>query len=93
MIIFENSVPIELDDNDPRALAIIELHELTIQQASQQQADDVRQDRNALLAASDWAMAADATTDKAAWATYRQALRDVPQQAGFPSSVVWPVKP
>jgi len=28
-----------------------------------------------------------------AWAVYRQALLDVPQQAGFPSDVVWPVKP
>lgn len=93
MIIFENSIPIEIDDNDPRALAIIEMRELAIQQAAQQQADDIRQDRNALLAASDWAMAPDATTDKDAWATYRQALRDVPQQPGFPNSVVWPVKP
>ena len=28
-----------------------------------------------------------------AWAVYRQALLDVPQQAGFPNDVVWPVKP
>lgn len=27
------------------------------------------------------------------WATYRQALRDVPQQEGFPYSIVWPTKP
>jgi len=31
--------------------------------------------------------------DQAAWATYRQDLRDVPQQAGFPTTVVWPTKP
>ena len=34
--------------------------------------------RNRLLVASDWAMATDAPTDKTAWATYRQALRDFP---------------
>ena len=34
--------------------------------------------RNALLADSDWAMVPDAPTDKTAWATYRQALRDFP---------------
>jgi len=28
-----------------------------------------------------------------AWAVYRQALLDAPQQAGFPNDVVWPVKP
>jgi len=31
--------------------------------------------------------------DQAAWATYRQALRDVPQQAGFPSDINWPTTP
>ena len=39
---------------------------------------EVRKTRNSLLAASDWAMAADAPTDKIAWAAYRQALRDFP---------------
>ena len=34
--------------------------------------------RDRLLAASDWAMAPDAPTDKEAWAAYRQALRDFP---------------
>jgi len=27
------------------------------------------------------------------WKTYRQALRDVPAQAGFPTSITWPVEP
>jgi hypothetical protein len=30
---------------------------------------------------------------QAAWATYRQALLDVPQQAGFPNTVAWPTEP
>jgi len=53
----------------------------------------VRQERNALLVSSDWTQVADAPVDQAAWATYRQDLRDVPQQAGFPTTVVWPTKP
>jgi hypothetical protein len=32
-------------------------------------------------------------TYKVAWATYRQALRDVPSQAGFPWEVQWPTQP
>jgi hypothetical protein len=56
-------------------------------------AEDVRIERNRLLVESDWTQAADAPVDQAAWATYRQALRDIPQQAGFPASVDWPVKP
>jgi hypothetical protein len=57
------------------------------------EAASVREQRNALLAASDWTQLADAVVDKAAWATYRQALRDIPLQAGFPYNVVWAVTP
>ena len=53
----------------------------------------VREERDALLAASDWTQMLDAPVDQAAWATYRQALRDVPAQNGFPESIVWPVAP
>ena len=56
-------------------------------------AEEVRTERNAKLTSSDWTQIADAPVDKAAWATYRQALRDLPQQAGFPTSINWPVKP
>ena len=58
-----------------------------------QQAAAVRADRNARLAATDWTQIADSTADKPAWATYRQALRDVPAQVGFPQSVTWPEQP
>lgn len=56
-------------------------------------ATEARATRNALLTASDWTQVADAPVDQAAWATYRQALRDVPDQAGFPTDVSWPVAP
>lgn len=49
--------------------------------------------RNALLAESDWTQLADAPVDSLAWANYRQALRDVPAQPGFPLNIVWPVAP
>ena len=58
-----------------------------------QQAAAVRADRNGRLAATDWTQIADSTADKPAWSTYRQALRDVPLQAGFPQNVSWPQKP
>jgi hypothetical protein len=58
-----------------------------------QAAQNVREDRNRRLAESDWTQLPDAQVDKAAWASYRQALRDVPAQPGFPFDVVWPVKP
>lgn len=61
--------------------------------AESQKADAVRADRNNRLAASDWTQVADSPVDKAAWATYRQELRDVPNQQGFPWNVVWPSEP
>lgn len=57
-------------------------------------AADVRAERNRLLAASDWTQLPDVPEAlRSAWAIYRQALRDIPQQSGFPASVVWPSKP
>ncbi len=56
-------------------------------------AAQLRAQRNALLSASDWTQLNDAPVDRAAWAVYRQALRDVPQQAGFPTVIDWPVAP
>jgi hypothetical protein len=53
----------------------------------------VRIERNAKLAASDWTQISDSTADKATWATYRQELRDISAQAGFPWTVVWPTQP
>ena len=58
-----------------------------------EQAKAVRADRNQKLKDSDWSQVADAPVDKAIWATYRQALRDVPAQAGFPWEINWPVAP
>lgn len=56
-------------------------------------AEEVRSERDMLLLKSDWTQVADAPVDQAAWATYRQQLRDITAQAGFPESVEWPVKP
>lgn len=53
--------------------------------------DIARAKRNALLAASDTMALTDRITDE--WRTYRQALRDVPTQAGFPDLVTWPTEP
>ena len=59
-----------------------------------EQAKSVRADRDAKLSASDWTQGKDiAENISTAWATYRQALRDVPAQAGFPWNVTWPTQP
>lgn len=57
---------------------------------------DLRAERNALLDATDYVMMPDypaSQEDKARMAAYRQALRDLPAQDGWPGGVVWPEKP
>jgi len=62
------------------------------------EAAQARAKRDFLLMESDLQVlpdrwAAMSQEQQAAWASYRQALRDLPQQAGFPVSITWPVKP
>jgi hypothetical protein len=65
----------------------------TVDNKPQDQAEDaVRSRRNRLLSDTDW-MALSDNTMSPAWASYRQALRDITAQEGFPYSVVWPTKP
>jgi hypothetical protein len=57
-------------------------------------ATSVRKDRDARLAECDWTQANDSPLKAAsAWTTYRQSLRDVPAQSGFPHTITWPTKP
>ena len=58
-----------------------------------QKANEVRSKRNMLLSQSDWTQLSDAPVDNLAWAVYRQALRDITLQAGFPFAVDFPVAP
>lgn len=66
------------------------------QAEDQEQADKVRMQRDRILYASDWSQLPDApitTEQKQEWLLYRQELRDVPNQQGFPWNVVWPAEP
>ena len=62
-------------------------------QKDAEQAKNVRATRDAKLAECDWTQVEDAPVDKAVWATYRQALRDVTAQTGFPWTITWPTQP
>jgi hypothetical protein len=64
-----------------------------IAERTEAQASSVRADRNRRLADCDWTQLPDAPVDHTSWATYRQKLRDVTNQPGFPWNVVWPVQP
>jgi len=54
----------------------------------------VRIQRNQLLQQSDWTQLSDISAEtKALWEPYRQALRDVTDQPGYPFNIVWPTPP
>lgn len=53
----------------------------------------IRHQRDIELVATDWTQVADSTVDKAAWATYRQALRDLPAQNTDPKKIKFPSRP
>ena len=53
----------------------------------------LRSSRNVKLMDCDWTQVADSPVDQAAWSTYRQALRDLPENTTDPFNPVWPVEP
>ena len=60
--------------------------------ANDRAAAEVREKRNSLIAETDYLALSD-NTMTSAMQSYRQALRDIPSQAGFPTNVTWPTKP
>jgi hypothetical protein len=74
-------------DGDENGMPILREHDPATE-------EDVRAIRDLALKETDWTQLPDIPqTTKDKWAAYRQALRDVTTQAGFPVAVVWPVKP
>lgn len=87
------SVTPYLENDQVFTVSVENLNQEELAQISNAKADAVRKKRNDLLASSDWTQLNDATVDKATWAVYRQALRDLPQQQGFPDTMTWPTAP
>ena len=76
----------ELQPTDAEIASVDDSVPLPIQWAA------IRTQRDALLAASDYTQVADALGDTSSWATYRQALRDVPSQSDV-DNITWPTEP
>lgn len=56
-------------------------------------AGEARLTRDKMLSNSDWTQLPDAQVDQEAWAVYRQSLRDITTQDGFPENIEWPQLP
>lgn len=64
-----------------------------VNQRTNEKAASIRIERNAMIANCDWTQLPDSPVNKQEWITYRQALRDITIQSGFPWNVEWPIKP
>ena len=75
----------------------VQVEPLTADDLAQRKADKAsaaRAQRDALLKECDWTQLGDYPKQNGnEWKLYRKALRDVPQQAGFPDAIVWPTAP
>ena len=81
---------------DDLSWAVEKVPEKTEEEKLQEAKDQARAKRDSLLSSCDYFVMADypaSEEDKALVIAYRQALRDVPQQAGFPYEIEWPEKP
>ena len=58
-----------------------------------EQAQNIRNQRNQMLKDCDWTQLEDSPVDKILWASYRQSLRDITEQSGFPWEIQWAVQP
>ena len=70
----------------------VELKEASAASLEAERAIANREYRNQLLTASDWTQLPDAPVDREAWAAYRQALRDLPNNVNWPNLIAddWP---
>lgn len=89
------SIPVLKNGQWVLARTVVSLTQEELQERDAATGQGVRSMRNQLLKDSDWTQVADAPVDATAWATYRQALRDITVHPNFPYLLDddWPVKP
>lgn len=85
--------PEDLDGTWTQVWSVVPATPEQIAERTASKAAEVRADRNRRLADCDWTQLPDAPMDPAPWATYRQELRDVTDQPGFPWEITWPTEP
>jgi hypothetical protein len=82
--VVKEAAPVLVDNAWTLGWKVVALSEAEKTESAAAQAQSIRQSRNQKLKESDWTQVDDAPVNKAAWATYRQALRDLSSVANFP---------
>lgn len=85
--------PIESEEGYKQGWLIENASPAEIAARTAEQAGQMREERNRRLADCDWTQLSDSPVSATGWGLYRQALRDVPLQDGFPWAVQWPASP
>lgn len=86
--------PIKLEDGSyEQSWIIVEVSSDEKKEIDNHQAFLMREQRNFMLTACDWTQLPNAPVDSEIWINYRQALRDITLQEGFPHNITWPSKP
>ena len=91
-----SATPVLIDDVWTLQQEVVDKSDEQIQAESVNKSKSVRQGRDRLLSECDWVITKSLELGEPvpdAWATYRQALRDIPTQEGFPIDFDWPTKP
>lgn len=87
------STPVFTNNQWQQAWVVVDLTDEEKQSLHDSKAAEVRAERNRLLIESDWTQYKDISDEVSnTWKPYRQALRDVTSQDGFPFNVTWPAK-
>lgn len=90
----EQGTPVKDNGKWVESWVVVALTDQEKQTLFESKADEVRAERTRLLTESDWTQFRDISEDKSAlWVPYRQQLRDISLQSGFPFNVQFPVKP
>lgn len=88
-----SSQPVLLQGIWQQQYTVVPLSAEELQAAYALIAQQVRDERTQQLMATDWTQVLDAPVDRTLWSQYRQQLRDVTSQPGFPYEILWPIKP
>ena len=89
-----NKTVLNCDTNEVTVTKLTDAEIAEAQETTAEKAQNQRDQRDSLLKSTDWTQGADVPTAiKSNWTDYRQKLRDVPAQSGFPDSVTWPTQP
>lgn len=93
-----DSTTVVLDTGEVHSVEDLGISTTIEEKQTELDAWEVRRERNTILAKSDSSVLPDKWStmtqeQQTAWATYRQALRELPEQSGFPNNVTWPTQP